>query len=164
VTAGDENILGLDVSMNYTLFVGITQCIRNFAKNLRRFLNWKLTSFCQSCPEIFSGDERHRVIEERAFGSSSKKRNDVRMLESRSELNLAPEPVDVNSGCEVRWKNLYDDLAIELGLGCNEDARHSRATELAVDSICGPEYFLKLELQVGCHGPEYSTLAAIPAS
>ncbi len=79
----------------------------------------------------------------------------MRMLQSRRELNLPAESVDVDSGCEIGRKNFYDDLPIKLNLSCDKDARHPRAAELTIDSICAPENFLELILKVGSHGPEY---------
>jgi hypothetical protein len=73
------------------------------------------------------------------------------MLEPRSQLNLAAEPVDVDSCCKIRGKNFYDDLAIELGIGGDEHARHARAAELAIDSIRCSDNFLKVVLEVGIH-------------
>jgi len=87
----------------------------------------------------------------------------VRMLQPRCKLNLPPESIDVDAGSEIRRQNLDYNLSLEVGLCCDKDARHSRATQLAVDPVCGAEYFLKLRLEVGCHGPEYSTPGVIPA-
>ena len=73
------------------------------------------------------------------------------MLKSCGELDLATEPVRIDPCCELGRKDFDDDLAIEVGLGCNEDARHSRAAELAVNAIGVAEYLLKLALKVGSH-------------
>jgi hypothetical protein len=121
--------------MNHALLVRVAQSICNFAKNLCGFLDWKLSALCETRPEILSGDERHRVVQQRSLCAGCKKWNDVRMLQSRRELDLAPESIGVDSRCKIGRKDLDDDLTIELGLSRNKDARHSRAAQLAVDSV-----------------------------
>ena len=59
----------------------------------------------------------------------------MRMLESCGELNFAAEAIGVDSRGEIGRENFYDDLAVELGLGCDEDAGHAGAAELAVDAV-----------------------------
>jgi hypothetical protein len=144
----DENVLGLDVAMYYALRVRVAQCIGDFAKNLRRFLNRQLTRARNSRAQILATDERHRVIEERSFRARGKKWNDVRMLQPRSELNLPPKTIGVDSRGKVRRENLDDYLSLELGLDGDEDARHTCASELSIDAIGGPEEFLELGLKV----------------
>jgi hypothetical protein len=73
------------------------------------------------------------------------------MLQSRRELNLATEAIDVDSGCKVWRQNLDDYLPVELGLRGDEHARHARAAKLAVDPIGSAEHFLELGLEIGGH-------------
>ena len=98
----------------------IAQRICNFAKNFRRFLNGQLTRTRQAAAKIVPADERHRVIQQRAFRTGAEKRNDVRVLKTRSKLNFAPEPVDVDACGELRRQNLYYDLTLELSL-CRDE-------------------------------------------
>lgn len=153
MTSGDENVFRLDVAMHHPLLVRVAQCISNFSENLRRFLNRQLTNTGKPCAKILSTDERHRVVEERALRTCGQQRNDVRMLKSCSELNLAAESVDVDSRCEIGREDLDDDLAVQLDIGCNEDTRHSCAAELAIDAVCCAQQLLKLALKVRSHGP-----------
>jgi hypothetical protein len=134
--------------MHGSLFVRILECIRNFAKNLRRFLHRQLALSCESRPKIFSGNERHRVVQKRSFRAGGEKWNDMRMLKASGELYLSPEPIDVDSRGEIRRENFYDNLSIEVNLGRNEYARHSRAAELTIDTVGGADNFLKLALEV----------------
>jgi hypothetical protein len=62
-------------------------------------------------------------------------RDDVGVLERGGELDLAPEPVDVEPGPQVRGQDLEDDLPSERGLLRHEDARHPPAAELTLDAI-----------------------------
>ena len=54
VIAGDENVFRLDVAVNDSLRMRVTQCIGNFAKNLRRFLNRQLACACDLRVRRFS--------------------------------------------------------------------------------------------------------------
>jgi hypothetical protein len=80
----------------------------------------------------------------------------MRMLKPRRKLNLTTESIDVDSGAELGWKNLYDDLSAEICLGCHEYSRHSRTAKLPVNPVGSAEYFLQLCLKVGGHGVEYA--------
>ena len=140
--AGDENVLRLDVAVNDTLLVCIAQCIGDFAKNLRCFLDRKLTNASESRSKIFPADERHRIVEQRSSGSCCQQRHDVRMLKTRSKLNLAAKPIDIDARGEVGGKNLDDNLPVELRIRRNEHARHSCAAKLTIYAVGGPDYFL----------------------
>ena len=70
------------------------------------------------------------------------------MLQPRSKLNLAAKTIGVDSCGEIGRKNLDDDLSLELGLGGDEDARHSCSAELSIYSIGGAEQLLELSLKV----------------
>jgi hypothetical protein len=78
------------------------------------------------------------------------------MLQSRSKLNLAPEPVSVDSSSKIRRQNFYYDLPLQLDFGRDKYARHSRTTQLAVYAVSASKNLLKLALKVGSHGTEYN--------
>ena len=59
-----DDILGLDVAMHDTLLMCIAQRICYLTKNLRCFLDRKLTTFRETSSKILSGDERHRVVQQ----------------------------------------------------------------------------------------------------
>ena len=128
--------------MNNTHFVRIAQCIGNLSQNLRRFLYRQLTGASQSSAKILPANERHRVVQQRRLRAGREKRNDVRVLQSGSELNLATESIDIDPRGEIGRQNLDDDLSLELGFCRNEYARHARAAKLAIYAICGTEDFL----------------------
>ena len=48
----------------------------------------------------------------------------MRLLQSRRQLNLAAKAIDVESGAELRWQYLDDDVATEVDFAGDEDARH----------------------------------------
>src|SRR6476646_3699393 len=57
------------------------------------------------------------------------------MLKLRGELNFSAEAIDAHARRHLGTQNFYDDLPLERAIDCDEDATHSRATELAVERI-----------------------------
>src|SRR5687767_15960963 len=134
--AGDEDILRLDIAMHHSLRVRVAQRVDDFPHEPGGFLNRELTRARQSRAKIFADDERHRVVEERSLCSRGEKRNDMGMLKARSELDLAPEAISVDSRGKVGWKNFYDDLPVELDIGRHEHTRHAGAAKLVFYMVC----------------------------
>jgi hypothetical protein len=70
------------------------------------------------------------------------------MLQSRGELDLLVESVEIDCGRELRRQDLDDDLPVKGRILSDEYARHSPATQLAYDGIgryqCSLELFPKL--------------------
>ena len=57
------------------------------------------------------------------------------VLKLGGDLYLTAESPLVDVGSEVGGENLDYDLSLERCLGCNEDAAHASATELALDFV-----------------------------
>src|SRR6185503_9833133 len=70
-------------------------------------------------------------------------RHDVRMLQARHRQYLATEALGRHSRCQLRRKNLDDDLAIEVVIFAHEHERHPTTSELALNGVrsakCGKE-------------------------
>ena len=117
-----ENVLGLDVSMHHALLVRVLERIGDFAQNLRRIGDGKLPHPAEPRAQILARDERHRIVEESALGAGGQQWHNVRMLQSRCQLNLSPEPIGVDPGGEIGRKNFDHDLALEIDLVREKDA------------------------------------------
>ena len=135
--AGKKNVLRLDVAMHYSFGMCVAQRFADVANYASRFLRRHLSRANEMCPQVLARDERHCVVEQRSFGARSEEWNDMRVLQARSELYLAPKSLEVQSGRKFRREELDDDLAVELELCRDENARHARASKLAVDAIAG---------------------------
>src|SRR5262249_101198 len=61
--------------------------------------------------------------------------NDVRMLETREQLRLAPETILGNAVHRVGRQHLHDDGSVERALRGQEQAAHSAGRKLALDAI-----------------------------
>ena len=81
------------------------------------------------------------------------------MLKSRGELNLAPEPLDVDGRRQIRRQHFYDYFATERNLLGDEDARHSAAAELALEHVAIAECLLQFLSEIWRGGfPERGAL------
>src|SRR5678815_712271 len=131
---GNENVLRLDVPVNNSLRVRITQCLCNIAQNANCLLCRDLT-LVHPGAQVLAADERHSEIENRSAGTSSKQRYDVRVLQPCSNMYLATEPIAVERSGDIRRKDLYHNLPVEVYLSRNKNARHAGTTELPINPV-----------------------------
>jgi len=76
-------------------------------------------------------------------------RDDVRLLKLRRELYFSLEPFRRNTRRKLRRKNLYDDLALELGFFRKEYARHPAAVKLSLHGVGASQFLAKLFSEIG---------------
>ena len=142
VVPGEQNIFGFDVSMRDTLIVRVLEGVGDVAKDPDSVADRQLARALQSRAQRLAFDARHGVIEEVVLGAGEEERDDVRILQSRGQLNLAAEAVDVEPSPHLRRQDFYDDIATEGDFADDEDARHSTAQILG-DLIAVAERTLK---------------------
>ena len=73
----------------------------------------------------------------------------MRVLQLRGELDLAPEPLDVDGRGEIRQQHLHHHFASERSVLGDEDPRHAAATELALEDVGGAQCCLELVPEIG---------------
>jgi len=120
--------------MHHALPVCIVDGVGNVVKNPDSLSDGQLTGSLQSSAQRLSFDARHRIIKQIVFRAGKEERHDVRMLQSRGQLDLAAEATDVESGTQLRRQNFDDDIAAERDFADDEDARHP-ATEIVDDFV-----------------------------
>ena len=81
-------------------------------------------------------------------------REDVRVLETRGELDLAQEALGAQGVTEVGMQNLEGDRAVVTEVMRQVNRRHAPVTKLALDGIARRQALLELRTQVG-HGLPY---------
>jgi len=124
VISCEQNIFRLDVAMRRALSMRVLQRVGDVVQNSYGVGDRQLACSLQSRAERLSFDERHRVIKKIVLRAGEKERYDVRMLQSRRELNLAAKAVAIEPGAELGRQYLDDDLAVQRGFANDEDARH----------------------------------------
>jgi hypothetical protein len=68
---------------------------------------------CEPRPERIAGHERHHVGEQSVELTRCQDRHDVRMLQPRDELHLAPEPIAARRLGRLDAEDLHDHASIE---------------------------------------------------
>src|SRR5579859_6120363 len=148
----DQDVVGFDVPVDDALRVCIAERVRDVPKNPNRLTDGELALARELRAERFAFDQRHRVIEEIAGLTGGMERNDVGMLERGRELNLAPEPLDVDARRHLRRQNLDDYLPAERELFGQKDAAHPPAAELLLQAVGGFESVLEAGFELGHRG------------
>jgi hypothetical protein len=75
--------------------------------------------------------------------------DDVRVLETGREVDLALEAVGAETGRKIGGKDLDDNPSIERGVMYEEHTRHASAAELALDAEHWAKAYLESLLEVG---------------
>jgi hypothetical protein len=91
--------------------MGVGESRRHVARDPERILDGQLTLPREPAPRRFTFDNGHRVIEAGATigcgpGSRVVQREDVRVAETRRDLDLAQEPVGSHRVGELRMQDL----------------------------------------------------------
>ena len=142
VVTGEENILGFDVPVHYALRVRVLERFGDVAKDPDRIGDRQFSGALKSRAQRLAFDAGHRVIKKILFRAGEEKRNDMRVLQPRCELNLATKPVDIEARTQLRGQNFYDDVATERDFADDEDPRHSTA-QVCDDLVAVAERALK---------------------
>src|SRR4051812_26630964 len=136
MTIGDENVARSYVAMNDTERVCVVDRFCNLSCDAHHFVERKAFGMMlQTITQRLAFHERHYVIENAARLARIVKRKDVRMGESRSDGDLAFEPVGADCCGERRREDLDGDLAVVPGVVANINRGHSATTELALDRV-----------------------------
>jgi hypothetical protein len=120
--SSEQDIVGLDVTMHYTVIVRVPERTEDIAKNLYDLLYRQLSRTSKSRSQRFAFDERHCVVRESVTDPRRKDWDYVRMLELRGELYLTAKSLDVDRGGEVGRQHFYDHLSAERSLLGDENA------------------------------------------
>ena len=151
---GEKHVLRLDVAVDDELPMRIVERARHVTEQLRSVAHRELSVPVQPVAQGFTLDERHGVVQCTAVENpGGEEWDDMRMLKTRGELDLAPEPLHTERFREIRAQNFDDDLAPERRVGGEEDPRHATARQLVLQRVCAGESVLQLVAKVLCHGP-----------
>ena len=135
MAVGEQHVVGLDIAVDHAVAVGVGERVYHFAQDLHRFGYRELALAAQLGAERLAGDERHDVIEQVAGGGGGEQRDDMRVLQPGSQLDLSLEALDIDAGAHVGWEDLDDDLTAEPGLLGEEDPAHPAATQFLQDAV-----------------------------
>jgi hypothetical protein len=144
--SGEQDVLGLHVAVNHPLIVGVLQPTRDLPRDPHGFPRHEAPLAPQAVAERLAVDPRHGEPEHRRVARSAGgdlarvvHRDDVGVLETRGEQDLAQEPLAAQRGREVRLQHLESDHAVVAEVPGQPDGGHSAASELALDDVAAAQ-------------------------
>src|SRR4051812_30872355 len=121
--------------MHDAALVRIREGHRDITQDVRAIGDGYLRAGLQQFAQRATFDERHGEERHAVRLAGGDDRDDVRVLQSGDELDLAMEAVEAHAAADVGRQQLDDDLSIEPALGREKDVTHPAATELALDGV-----------------------------
>jgi len=131
--------------------VRVRQRVHDVLENAERVGHGQLALAGKLGAQRFPLHQRHRVVEQIAGLAGGMQRHDVRVLQRRGELDLAPEALDVHAGGHFRWQHFHYDAAPQRDFVREKHARHAAATQLPIERVTAAEGTLQLVLQLRGH-------------
>src|SRR5512132_1466217 len=136
----EQDVLGLDVTVDDPLSVRKCQRVRHLAQNAQGITNWQLGRAHQAGAKRFAGDIRHHV--ERPIDSRIR-RDDTRVdepenvwvLQASRQLDLGQETIAADHTHEFRADDLDRDHPLVPNVAGEVYGRHSPLTELPLDVV-----------------------------
>ena len=89
----EEDVLGLDVAMDYAVAVGVVEGVGHFGGDPDRLVDAELGFAVELGAEGLALDVGHHVVEEAVGGAGVEQGQDVRMLKCCGRGDLLHEPL-----------------------------------------------------------------------
>ncbi len=90
-------------------------------------------------------DELHDVVQLPLVLAEVVDREDVRVTETRDDVDLAPESLGAHRERKLPEEDLDRDVAIQLEIASEPDDRHASAADLALETVTLSEQRLRLQ-------------------
>ena len=152
VSAGEQNVLGLDVAVDDALLVRIAKRVVHLEGDRDRVFDGQHSLAIQAIAQRLALHERHHIVEQIAGDARVEQPEDVGMLQLRGESDLALEPLAAERRGELRHEHLDRDFAIVLDVVREIDGGHSATTKLADNIVLTLERSLQPGQDVRCCG------------
>ena len=131
----EQNILRLQVPMNYPMLVGMLQRTRHLLRDRQGFVYAELLLPLQFLAERLTSDEGNDVPEEAVALAGVDEGEDVRMIEFGGEVDLGEKPSPAQHGGQLRAEHLERDVAVVLEVVGQVDRGHAALAELVVEPV-----------------------------
>ena len=125
--------------MDDAVVVGVVEGAGDLAKNADAFVDRELALAGEPRAQRLTLDVRHREIRNAPGVAGVQQRNDVRVLETRGEGDLALESLDGHAGRHLRREHLDDHAPAERCLLGHEDPGHPSPAQLTLDRVCAAQ-------------------------
>ena len=134
-SVSQQDVLGLDVTVNKAVLVSMAQRTRDLACQPQRFVERQLPLSRQAGTQRLSLDERHHVEQGLPSSAGIEERNDVRMVQPRGNLDLAQEAVVPDSRNHRGLHHLDGNAAMVLEILGEIDGGHPPAADLTHGAV-----------------------------
>ena len=145
----EQHVVWFDVPVHDSIGVRICQRIDDIAQDASDVRHRQLVLSRQARTERLAGDVWHGVVEQPVRRRRGEHGDDVRVLETGRQVDLALEAVGAETGRKIGGKDLDDNPPIERGVMHEEHTRHASAAELALDAERWAKAYLEPLLEVG---------------
>jgi hypothetical protein len=135
----DEQVLRLHVAMHHAVLVRIAQCVGHLADDAYRFSETERVVRVEAVAKRSAFDHWHDEIQEAVRAARVVERQDVRMLETRHQHDLAREPLGADGRRVVGMQHLECDGPVVLEVVREVHGRHAAAADLAADTVLLPQ-------------------------
>ena len=125
--------------MHNAIGVGVRERLGNVLENPQCFAGSDLSSPKDSVAQRLSPNVRHDVVRKIVRLAGTQHGDDVCLLQSNGEANLAREAFDRETKRQIGPQHLYYDFTVERSLFSQKHARHASATELTRERVMAPE-------------------------
>ena len=143
VSAGKQNVLGLDVPVHDTALVRVGECAGNFAPNAHRLLHGQAVVGAEPLPHRVAFDVWHHVKELVVRLPRIVDGENVWMLKARGELDLAKKALSTERVRELRVQHLDCDEALVPNVVRQVHRRCAPTTNLTLQDIASGESFVE---------------------
>ena len=153
VAGVEQDVRRLDVPVHHVGAMGVAQRIRHLARDLERVVDGELAFPGQTLPEGLSLDVRHDIVGHALSLIGIVERQDVGMVETRGDLNLAEKPDRSYLRGDVGAEDLDGNRALVLEVMGEVDPCHPTLAQLPLESVAGSESRLETVERVGHYRP-----------
>ena len=135
VPALEQNILGLDVTVDDPAAVRVTQRVRHLSRDLDGIVQRELLLAVQPLPQRLTLGVGHDVEEQPVGLARIVERQDVRVTEIGARCDLAEEPLRTERGGQLRAEHLDGHAPPVLQVLGEPHDGHAAMAQLASDAI-----------------------------
>jgi hypothetical protein len=145
----DQDVVGLDVAVDDSALMGVSERIRDVTEDSPRLVNRERTVVVQQLRDIVARDVRHHKENDAACLVDGVNIYDVRVVELRGHLGLAQKPgLDFAAERQFGWQYFDGDRALQTPIFGAIDDPHAAASDLAVQLVVGTERTLDERAQL----------------
>jgi hypothetical protein len=135
MSACQQDVLRFDVPVHDAVFMGAVQGVRYLAGKLTGHLDGKLDLPSEPVAQAFAVDVRHGIPEHAVGLTGIEQGQNVGMVETSGELDLAEKPLRAQRGSELGMEHLERHGPFVLEITSQINRGHATTPELALERV-----------------------------